>query len=257
MSETWQELETAQEPGAFAPGVNLSLHRYIWGVRYIDDLVLRESGDERLYSLADANWNVVAVCDNTAEVMERYNYDAFGRTIVLAPDFSERNESAYNWNRTFIGQVLDSETGLMLYRNRYYSPTLGRFISRDPIGYRSVNSHEDVDFYDDEEHVLQIENVNLYGYLRNNSTTLLDPSGLQKQCNDFTNATCIAACGEVFAKNNSFQKMCEMVCKTTTSKTCKGLFEYCLHLHRHRQKKAGEACQAVHLMLCPNANGAF
>ncbi len=46
-------------------------------------------------------------------VQERYVYDAFGNINGLASD----------WNRTFTGQVFDSETGLMLYRNRFYAPS--------------------------------------------------------------------------------------------------------------------------------------
>jgi hypothetical protein len=42
--------------------------RYVWGIRYIDDLVLRDrtttgSLSERFYALQDANWNVVAICN--------------------------------------------------------------------------------------------------------------------------------------------------------------------------------------------------
>ena len=73
-NEKWQELE-AQEPGAQATG----LTTYIWGLRYIDDLVLHEKGAEKLYSLADPNWNVVATCDSTGTVQERMCYDAFGK----------------------------------------------------------------------------------------------------------------------------------------------------------------------------------
>jgi RHS repeat-associated protein len=35
----------------------------------------------------------------------------------------------------FQGRRLDEETGLYYYRNRYYSATLGRFVTRDPKGY--------------------------------------------------------------------------------------------------------------------------
>ena len=39
------------------------------------------------------------------------------------------------WNtRLYTGREYDSETALYYNRARYYSPTLGRFISRDPIG---------------------------------------------------------------------------------------------------------------------------
>ncbi|HWK54720.1 MAG TPA: RHS repeat-associated core domain-containing protein, partial [Hyphomicrobiales bacterium] len=35
----------------------------------------------------------------------------------------------------FQGQYLDSETGLHYNRHRYYDPQIGRFISKDPIGF--------------------------------------------------------------------------------------------------------------------------
>jgi RHS repeat-associated protein len=58
-------------------------------------------------------------------------YDAFGKITWLDNNFSVKNGSDYNWNRTFTDQVLDIETGLMLYRNRFYHVGLGIFIIRD------------------------------------------------------------------------------------------------------------------------------
>jgi RHS repeat-associated protein len=52
----------------------------------------------------------------------------------------------------------DAETGLMYYKNRYHSTALGRFISRDPIGYRG--------------------GINLYEYVDSAPTYWLDPMGL-------------------------------------------------------------------------------
>jgi RHS repeat-associated protein len=66
-------------------------------------------------------------------------YDAFGKIVWLDATFGVKAASDYGWNRTFTGQVLDGETGLMLYRNRLYNTELGRFVNRDPIDYRSGN----------------------------------------------------------------------------------------------------------------------
>jgi hypothetical protein len=66
--------------------------QYVWGLRYIDDLVLCDrdadltsgtgslghsgSGqEERLYALTDRNFNVVALADAAGDVVERYRYD--------------------------------------------------------------------------------------------------------------------------------------------------------------------------------------
>jgi hypothetical protein len=43
----WQELESK---------TGNDTTTYVWGLRYVDDLVLRERGKEKLYSLADPNW---------------------------------------------------------------------------------------------------------------------------------------------------------------------------------------------------------
>ena len=154
-NEKWQELE-AQEPGAQASG----LTTYIWGVRYIDDLVCRDKSSERLYALSDPNWNVVATCDSTGTVQERMCYDAFGKVSWFDAAFASKGASTYDWNRTFTGQVFDSETSLMLYRNRYYHTGLGRFVQRDPIGYRA-------------------KDTSLYRYIINRVMFATDPLGLE------------------------------------------------------------------------------
>ena len=149
-NSAWQELESTTSN-------QTTLN--IWGLRYIDDLVLREKVAERLYSLADPNWNVVATTNASGAVQERMRYDAFGRITWLNASFATKTNTDFAWNRTFTGQVLDSESGLMLYRNRYYHSGLGRFVNRDPIGYNAGD-------------------VSLYRYVGNMSHGKLDPMGL-------------------------------------------------------------------------------
>jgi RHS repeat-associated protein len=150
-NSAWQELESTELQ-------SLDCTTYVWGLRYIDDLVLREKGEEKLYALADANWNAVALSDNSGTILERMKYDAFGKITWLDSAFTAKANSAYAWNRTFTGQVLDSETDLMLYRNRFYHTGLGRFIMRDPIGYDG-------------------KDVSLYRYVRNMPNKSLDTFG--------------------------------------------------------------------------------
>jgi RHS repeat-associated protein len=51
-----------------------------------------------------------------------------------------------------------SETDAYYYRARYYDPQAGRFIGEDPVRFQG--------------------GINFYGYVRNNSSNFLDPSGL-------------------------------------------------------------------------------
>ena len=133
--------------------------RYVWGLRYIDDLVTYRKGSTDYYVLQDANWNVVALTNTAGVVQERYAYSPFGGLEIYTAAFATRSTSTCNVTRTFTGQVLDAETGLMLYRNRMYHPRMGRFVQRDPIGYSAGD-------------------VNLVRYVGNRTTFFSDSMGL-------------------------------------------------------------------------------
>jgi len=71
--------------------------------------------------------------DGTVDVVERYTYNAYGKQSITDPGGSvARTRSAVGFDRTFTGYRLDRETGLAHANARYYSPSLGRFIGRDP-----------------------------------------------------------------------------------------------------------------------------
>ena len=148
--------------------------RYVWGLRYIDDLITYRKGATDLYSLADPNWNVVAITNTSGVVQERVTYDSFGKATFHDASFTVRSTSSYAWPRTFTGQVLDKESGMMLYRNRFYHAGLGRFVTRDPIGYFTILyvDGENVPFY-------EIEDVSLTRYCKNNLAAYQDPFGTQ------------------------------------------------------------------------------
>lgn len=126
----WQVIEERVDSSTSAD------RQYVWGIRYIDDLVLRDRGSERLYALQDANWNVVAIADDGAgSVQSRFAYQPYGGSEELDPDFATYTGSDYEWVYRFTGREIDLDTGLQLNRNRYYHQQLGRWLSRDPIGY--------------------------------------------------------------------------------------------------------------------------
>jgi RHS repeat-associated protein len=131
--------------------------RFVWGVRSIDDLVLRNHGATRHYALSDAMGSVTAIVSTAGTVQERYGYDGFGQPRYLDASFGSRANSSYTWETLFDGYRYDPESGLYQVRYRYLHPRLGRWVSRDPIG--------------------EVGGVNLSGYVNNAVTGHVDDSG--------------------------------------------------------------------------------
>jgi RHS repeat-associated protein len=123
-------------------GASTPERQFVWGLRYVDDLVLRERDtddagvlDESLYALQDDNWNVTAIIDATGDVQERYAYSPFGAPVFLSGTFGSRAESSFDWKYLFTGRRFDAEIGLYDFRQRPFASLLGVFISRDPLGF--------------------------------------------------------------------------------------------------------------------------
>ena len=121
--------------------------QYIWGLRYIDDLIRRDRDttgngtlDEQLYALTDRQFNIIALWDKTAgggsgAIVERITYDPYGQPQFLNENFTPKSATTHAWNALFQGLHRDEETSLYNNRARILHPTLGRFLQRDPLGY--------------------------------------------------------------------------------------------------------------------------
>jgi RHS repeat-associated protein len=115
--------------------------------------------EQRVYYLTDGNFNVTALAGTDGAVLERYAYDAYGQPRVYDPDWSPRiYGSSYANAILFCGYFRDAETGLYHVRHRYYHPGLGRWLSRDPIGY--------------------VDGMNVYEYCAGMPTCWIDLAGL-------------------------------------------------------------------------------
>jgi RHS repeat-associated protein len=143
--------------------------RYFWGLRNLNDLIRRQrysSGttlQDDLYALADA-MNVVALIEKVAGspvVQQRIGYDAFGTPFWMDSAWVGSTNSK-DWNISFHSHYLDTESGLFQMRYRYYHPTIGRWLSRDPIGERG--------------------GANLYAMAWNNIVNNIDWLGLVADC---------------------------------------------------------------------------
>jgi RHS repeat-associated protein len=92
---------------------------------------------------------------NTEVAGPLQTYGAFGESLGgLASLSRSSNPVQYG----FAGRQLDSESGNYYNRARIYSPTLGRFTTKDPIG-------------------LNGGDTNLYGYVVNDPINHIDPTG--------------------------------------------------------------------------------
>jgi RHS repeat-associated protein len=159
-SANWQVLEERYNGGSTAD------IQYVWSPVYVDALVLRDRStqhngtlDERLWVQLDANWNVTALINGSGSVVERYVYDPYGKVTFLSASWSTLSASAYAWIYLHQGSRWDSTSGFYNRRGREYSPTLGRWLQVDPIGFAGGDA-------------------NIYRFVGNSPTNLVDPSGL-------------------------------------------------------------------------------
>ncbi len=114
---------------------------YVWGGR-IDELIRYSkwtgSAWQHFHPQQDHQDSVDLLVGADGVPKEKYEYDPFGGVTVFTWNGSAwtnpTNGSPLGNPYTYTGRRLDGETGLLYYRNRYYSPSLGRFVTGDPIG---------------------------------------------------------------------------------------------------------------------------
>lgn len=114
-------------------------------------LVSRRVNSVSVLYVFDSEGNVAQRTDSSASVLSDHVFNAHGESLntSLTEPFGYRARFGY---------YTDNETSLQLMTNRYYDPATGRFLTRDPIGYAG--------------------GINLYSYVGNNTTNLIDPIGL-------------------------------------------------------------------------------
>jgi len=171
-TQQWQVIEERYDDGIITANKETAVtdvkYQYVWDQRYIDAAIVRDedlnsdddctdaaddvqgsnSGDEHLYYCQDANFNVTALVDvYDGAVVERYMYEPYGEVTVLhgvrnvqgtdtsEDEWEERTSYDFDNEILYCGYRFDPESGLYQVRFRYLHPTLGRWTSRDPIGY--------------------------------------------------------------------------------------------------------------------------
>ena len=137
--------------------------QFVWGHRYIDDLVLRDRDtagngtlDERRYALQDANWNVISTVDSAGVVQQRMAYQAYGTPEFLTSAFVSGPNSD-DWGTLYAGYRWESATELFHIRHRSYASNLGCWVGRDPL--------------------TPSPDVNEYRYVKSQPFLYIDPTG--------------------------------------------------------------------------------
>jgi RHS repeat-associated protein len=118
---------------------------YIYG----NGLEARIAGNGSVsYYVTDVRGSVVAIVDATGKITHRYQYDEFGAVM-------QQQEADFNPFR-YVGKygVMYNTDTRYYMRARHYDPTIGRFLSEDPIW-----------------------STNLYPYADNNPIMRIDPRG--------------------------------------------------------------------------------
>ncbi len=93
------------------------VRKYVRG----QDLILSAIGGDTRYYLYNAHGDVTRLTDSAGNVVKSYEYDAFGNEKNPVP--SDANPFRY------CGEYQDLSSSLIYLRNRYYDPSIGRFIS--------------------------------------------------------------------------------------------------------------------------------
>ena len=166
----WQAIETRTNGTANG---NLT-SQMVWSAAYTNAAGLQDtySGgviqpNGRLYFLQDANWDTTAIVGfnsttGTWAVTQRYVYSPYGNIAVRNADWSTPPPGTQPVvNNLYQGMMLDAVTGLYYERFRNYPPTLGTWISQDPLQY--------------------VNGANAYQFVGSAPVGLVDPSGLAAQ----------------------------------------------------------------------------
>jgi RHS repeat-associated protein len=133
--------------------------RYVQGADVDEILTKTDSAGASVYYHTDQLGSITKLTSSTGQLLEQYSYDVFGTPTIQSSSGSSLSSSAYGNRFLFTGREYLSSLNVYDYRQRDYSPQLGRFLQADPVGHEG-------------------DLFNLYRYCGNNPVNGTDPSGL-------------------------------------------------------------------------------
>ncbi|WP_088833833.1 RHS repeat domain-containing protein [Paenibacillus tyrfis] len=124
--------------------------RYIRG----NGLAVRvDANGTKAYYLQNGHGDIVGLSDANGNVINQYTYDIWGNPLTV----SEQIEQPFRYS----GEYWDNRTNLQFLRARWYDPSVGRFITQDPLEGQLHNPRS----------------LNLYTYVLNNPLRYKDSTG--------------------------------------------------------------------------------
>ena len=132
---------------------------YVHGNR-VDEIVASLTGGAWNYHHYDARGHCILLTGPSGNVIEQYEYDAFGQPYFYNAGGGVLNGSSYGNRFLFTGREWLSDLKLYDYRARMYQPELGRFLQPDPKQFAAGD-------------------YNLYRYCHNDPVNKSDPFGLE------------------------------------------------------------------------------
>jgi RHS repeat-associated protein len=109
-----------------------------------------------------------------SSVAQLLDYYPYGATRVSSTTFPT------NEKRQYIGQFSDLQTNLSYLNARYLDPQRGQFLSQDPVllALGNKNQVKQLTQQDQQDSLMNPQQMNIYGYSRDNPITQKDPDGL-------------------------------------------------------------------------------
>ena len=118
---------------------------------------------EASYIHTDHLGSISVVTNSAGQIKEKYSYDAFGKRRSIVNSENQETDNVFsklNVNHGYTGHEHLVTDNFIHMNGRVYDPTLGRFLSADPV----------LD-------ITNMQSLNKYSYVSNNPLSAYDPTG--------------------------------------------------------------------------------